>query len=98
MVRSASVLITQVAVLALPAGIVVGLLARRRVAFILPLALYAIPVTMLIGDRDSFSQDDTTAMLLIMYALFVLAPALIGTAIGLALGRRWKPPRTRLPE
>lgn len=83
--------------LALPGGIVVGLLVRRRVAFFFPLALYAIPVTMLIGDRDSFSQDDSTTTLLIMGALFVLAPALLGTAIGLALGRRWKPPETKLP-
>jgi hypothetical protein len=92
------VLVTQVVLLAFAAGVVVGLLARRRAAFLLPLALYAIPVTRLIRDRDSFSQEDSTATLLIMYAMFVLAPALLGTAIGLAVGRRWKPPRTRLDE
>lgn len=94
----ADVLITEVVALAFAAGLVAGLLVRRRGAFCFALALYAIPVTMVLVDRGAFSQEDSTGVLLVMYAMFVLCPALLGTAVGIALGRRWKPPRARLPH
>ena len=78
------------------AGLVAGLLVRRRAVFWFALVLYAIPATMVLVDRGAFSQDDTTGALLGMDAMFVLSPALLGIAIGIALGRRWKPRHARL--
>jgi hypothetical protein len=88
--------ITELVALTLAAGLVVGGVVHHRAAFCFALALYAIPVTMVLVDRDAFSQDDTTGVLLAMCALFVLAPAVFGTAVGMGVGRRRKIARTRL--
>jgi hypothetical protein len=89
--------ITTAAAIALVAGILLGLIVRRKVAFVVPFALYVIPVALIVSDRAAFSQDDSTATLLVMYALFLLAPMLLGTALGIAQGRRFMPPPPTAP-